>query len=53
MSLLVLGQYLYAPIESIAFRIHFFIALEASLAIVLFAYLLFLQHRVVREHAHR
>ena len=52
MSLLVLGHYFYAPIDRIAFRIHFFIVLEAILAIALIAYVLVRQSRTVREDAH-
>jgi hypothetical protein len=37
-SLLVLGHYSYAPFFSIAPRMHFFILLEAVLAVVLIAY---------------
>jgi hypothetical protein len=45
MSLLVLGHYRYAPIHTIALRIHVFIVLEASLAVVLIAYVFVLHLR--------
>ena len=37
-SLLVLGHYRFAPFSAIAFRIHFFILLEAALAVALVLY---------------
>jgi hypothetical protein len=45
MSLLVLGHYRFAPIDTIALRIHGLILLEASLAVVLIAYVFLLHLR--------
>ena len=45
-SLLVLGHYRFAPFLSISFRIHFFILLEAALALILILY-------VARIHSER
>ena len=38
-NLLTLGHYCYAPLNEISLRIHFFIMLEAALAVVLTAFL--------------
>jgi hypothetical protein len=44
-SLLVLGHYRFAPFFSIATRIHFFILLEAALALALIGYVAWIQSR--------
>ena len=50
-SLLVLGHYRFAPFFAISARIHFFILLEAALAVALVAYVAWLQSRRVAAPA--
>lgn len=48
-SLLVLGHYRFAPFFSISARIHFFILLEAVLAVALVLYVAWIQSRRIQN----